>query len=229
MQTIKVNEYDIPVHNEAVFHALGPESDFDLEDGFFDEEVYSMYYESLAKKEGKTLYKYLVDEFGKEEVEDFFGDEQEVAGNYLVMFLQEMKVLTDIYDEIWRYKFDTDDTILPGDLVYVFPTWYPTRNYYGVNLVSLNKEGKKVLNSYGDGITRNEMTDKLVSKLLELNPSFFDTADKDMYMYLGYPDAVGTTQRELHYLIKKGKKGGRRSKTQKKRNTRRNTRKNRKD
>jgi hypothetical protein len=226
MQTIKVNDYDITVHEEAVFHALGPESDFDLEDGFFDEKLYSMYYESLAKKEGKTVYTYLVDEFGKEEVEDFFGDKQDVAGNYLVMFLQEMKVLSEIYDDLWRYKFETDDTILPGDLVYIFPTWYPSRNYYGVNLVSLNKDGKKVLNSYGDGITRNEMTIQLVSKLLEINPTFFDNADENMYAYLGYPDAIGTTQREIHYLIKKG--GRRNRKTQKKRNNRRKTQKHRK-
>jgi hypothetical protein len=225
MQTIKVNEYDIPVHKEAVFHALGPESDFDLEEGFFDEEVYLMYYESLAKKEGKTVYAYLVDEFGKEDVEDFFGDEQDVEGKYLVLFLQEMKVLSEVYDDIVKYKFATDDTILPGDLVYIFPTWYPSRNYYGVNLVSIDKEGKKVLNSYGDGIHRDEMTKTLVSNLLELNPTFFDSADESMYMYLGYPDAVGTTQKEVTSLIKKG--GRRNRKTQKKRSNRRTTRKNR--
>ncbi len=66
------------------------------------------------------------------------------------------------------------DDILPGDVVWMTPYWYQSREYYGLYIVILNREGKKKLESFGDGFS-DISAGSLYKKLLEHNPSFFDS------------------------------------------------------
>lgn len=224
MPTVKVNDRDVTVHDQAVFHALGPGDAFSLStDGFFDEQYYYEYFKTLAKKEGQSLYEYLVGQFGEEEVKEYADSEEDLSAEDVFEMLKEFEGIDDIYNAVVQYKVSTDDTILPGDIVYMFPTWYPSRNYYGIYIVSLDKDGNKVLKNYGDGLYFDPITGPLLKQVMELNPNYFDQADSELWAYIGL-EGQGTTQQAVKYVI--GKMSGGRRKTRRNKRTLKQTRKN---
>lgn len=211
--TLKLNDRDVEVHTQSVFHELGPSSEFDLaDDGFFGQQYYYDLMEAKAKKEGKTLFEYLEHQYSPEDVKEYFETEDDLNKYDLFDLLKKFEGLDEIYTNAVDNKVETDSTILPGDLVYSFPTWYPSREYYGIHIVSLDKHGKKILKNYGDGLTFDPITAKLLKELININEKYFDTADSELWSYLSL-DGQGTTQDSVKAIISRVT-GGRRRKTQ---------------
>jgi hypothetical protein len=87
---------------------------------------------------------------------------------YTMLKMRQREYSDNIHKEVMK-KHD----IMPGDIVWMSPYWYPTREYYGLYMVILNKTGEKELESFGDGFSYVR-AGSLYKKLLEHNPSFFD-------------------------------------------------------
>jgi hypothetical protein len=173
--------------------------------------------EDEAKKDNQSLYTYLQGQYGKEEVEELFESEEDLNEDDLFEMLKDYEGINEIYEKAVQHKLQTDDTILPGDLVYSFPTWYPTRTYYGISIVSLNKEGKKILKGYGDGLSSDPITDQLLKQLIKINTNYFDDADTKLWSYLGI-DGQGTTQNAVNSIVSTTNGGSRRRKTRSRQN-----------
>jgi hypothetical protein len=169
-------------HESSKFHALGDPDDLTdytiVKDAMFD------VFKHEAKEDNKTPEQYFISTFEDEDEAEYVQKKVIDKGKKLNADIwydalkNKKDVLNGYYNDATKYVVKTDDAILPGDIVYIISE-YESRQYYGLYLIVLDKDGEKKLNGYGDGITLSKIDKELVKVFFEHNPNYFYRAERD--------------------------------------------------
>jgi hypothetical protein len=95
------------------------------------------------------------------------------------------KMSRDEYFDYINTEINKEDSlILPGDVVHLTSYEYPSRPYYGLAIIILDKDGNKIYDYYADaGLTKDA---KSLYKVLLAKPNFFAEADKNVAYYMNF-------------------------------------------